>query len=393
MAFLAVPYFVNSLSKADFGKLSLYWISVPLISILIDLATRAYVKKSYIDNPSQTLKTINANIYLYLFMYLLLVSAYALIHTRFGLNFLSYKLDILILSGAFLFVITENYLAMLQVSGKVINYSIIYSFRNVLPYLITALIFCCFYESKIEFFAYVQILIYFIFGIYVVEKSFIIENYKEILIRIKNSLKFSLPILPSFFSALGLIYIDRILIHYYYSDSEVAEYTIAYTIASILSLLFTATGKWWQTFVFKELKGNNLSKIYNILFYYSAVILMFGVVIILLRVQLVVLLSNTDYIHVTSMIPTLVIGMFFLFLYSSLINVPFYYGKTRYFIIPAVSAFVVNLFLNLFLLPIFGYKIAALTTTISYFLEFLIIYFINKEVFNFSVMNYFTSRN
>lgn len=387
ISFLAVPYFVNLLDKDAFGELSLYWISVPIFSIFVDLSTRSYIKKIYFDDNVKIKNVLTAHNYLSIITLLILVLFYGFFNILLGWTIVSKTIDLYILVNAFLYAVIENYMSFLQIKGNSNKYSVVFALRNGSPYIITAIIFSSSWID-IKVFPIVQAAVYGLIFIWVIYKGFAIISVKTIYKLIVKGLKFSLPILPSMISSISLIYIDRFLIKYYYSTQEVAEYTVAYVIASLVPMVFNATGKWWQTFLFKELKENNKFKILKIFKLYALIIIALAVFIVVFRTQFVLLMSNKEYLKVADIIPVLIIGMIFQFLYTSSINVPFYYGKTSLFIIPSISAFVINLVLNIILIPIIGYKAAALTTAIAYFVEFGIIYIINISRFGINLFSF-----
>jgi len=54
--------------------------------------------------------------------------------------------------------------------------------------------------------------------------------------------------------------------------------------------------------------------------------------------------------------------------------------------LPAFIAAGLNIILNIIFLPIYGYKIAAFTTLISYFIEFLVIYIICLKKYRINLL-------
>ena len=67
-------------------------------------------------------------------------------------------------------------------------------------------------------------------------------------------------------------------------------------------------------------------------------------------------------------IPPLVVGMFFQFVYMFIYDVEYYNKKSIYIAIASVIAALTNLLLNFILIPRFGYLAAGYTTVFSYFI-------------------------
>ena len=215
ISFLAVPYFVNLLDKDAFGELSVYWISVPIFSIFVDLSTRSYIKKIYFDDNVKIKNVLTAHNYLSIITLLILVLFYGFFNILLGWTIVSKTIDLYILVNAFLYAVIENYMSFLQIKGNSNKYSVVFALRNGSPYIITAIIFSSSWID-IKVFPIVQAAVYGLIFIWVIYKGFAIISVKTIYKLIVKGLKFSLPILPSMISSISLIYIDRFLIKYYY---------------------------------------------------------------------------------------------------------------------------------------------------------------------------------
>ena len=374
------PFFTHYLTKDDFGKLSLFWISVPFLSLFIDFSQRSYVKKVYITDQAKTSSNIKSIFLFCLFSFLIYLALKGILGV-WDIYFLTPELDYFVLIAAFLFVLIEIFLSYLQIKGNALGYSIIYLCKALSPYLITVGLFIWANQTDLNTFPLAQIFVFaivciFIFSRILGKREQQPFNYQSIRQNLGDSLKFGTPMILGTLSATGLNVADRYIISFYEGDADVANYTVAYTIASILTAFYLATNKWWQRFILNSMKNNDLVKVRSVMWKYILVVLALASLIFILRKEIILLISNETYLEVITIIPTLLLGMLFYFLYTLFFNIPFYYGKTTHVVLPAFIAFVLNLILNFILIPLYGYKIAALTTMIAYFAEFLLMYFI-----------------
>ena len=177
-----------------------------------------------------------------------------------------------------------------------------------------------------------------------------------------------------------------VIINYYFSESEVAEYTVAYTISSIFIAFFMATNKMWQKIILEKLKDKEYELLSIKAKKYILIVAVFGILIGLVSKHLLLFMSNETYMGVVSIIPVLLMGMFFYFLYTVISNIPFFHGNTVLMAIPAIIAALLNIVLNFIFLPKYGYKFAAITTSACYFLEFLIIYIIRNRKYKIDII-------
>ncbi len=397
--FLTLSFYTGYFSKTEFGKLSLFWISVPLFAIFIDFAQRSYVKKRSLHSPKKGIEAISRIVVfssLATLVYLISASVFG----GFQIHIIDGEFDRYIVLCAFFYALTELVLSYYQIQGKVKGYNIYYALRNALPYLLTIAFIMASrdqgFDAKI--FAQVQLAVFIVIALLALRSAISAYAFnprsllKQFFGRIWISIRFSTPIMPGILSALLLSFADRFIINYYYTEVEVAEYTVAYTISSVFMAFFLATNKMWQKFILENLKARNISKIASSSRKYIAVVLTVGIAVVLLRQPLIDIMANSGYYLILDIIPTIVAGMFFYFLYTVLSNVPFYNGNTFLMALPAMIAAVLNILLNFVLIPSYGFKVAALTTMVSYMVEFLAIYLICLRKYKTDILFYGLTR-
>lgn len=381
----SISFFTNYFDKSSFGKLSLFWISIPVLSVLIDFSQRSYVKYIYINFQSKSDEVIQS---IRVFSFVISLFFYLIFWT---LNYLDIvlidkELDSLLLFSSFFFVIIEISLSYLQIKGKAIKYNVIFMLRQALPYVLTVL-YLLFFSGGIISFGIIHLVVVVPLSVYLVFRSHFIKLSWGLFYKtIKSSLSFSIPFIPAMISVLLLGFSDRFLIKYYYSDVEVANYTIAYTVGTIYAAFFLATNKMWQKYILEGLKLQKIDEIKSAAKKYLLVVVLVGVTILLLKTFLVNILSNSSYYVILDIIPIILLGMFFYFLYTMMSNIPFFYKNTYLMAFPAFVAAGLNIILNVIFLPIYGYKIAAMTTLISYFIEFLVIYIICLKKYKMNLL-------
>ena len=381
----SISFFTNYFDKVSFGKLALFWISIPILSVFIDFSQRSYIKSVYINSKEkineviQSVRLFSLGLFLFLFLIFWIINYLDVVLIDKGL-------DSLILFCSFFFVIIEISLSYLQIKGDAIKYNIIFIVRQAIPYVLTVLYLISFSGGIISF-GTIHLVVVVPLAVYVVfRRHFIKLSWELFYETIKSSLSFSIPFIPAMLSALLLGFSDRFLIKYYYSDVEVANYTIAYTIGTIYAAFFLATNKMWQKYILESLKLQKIDEIKSAAKKYLLVVVLVGIVILLLKTVLVNILSNSSYYVILDIIPTILLGMFFYFLYTLMSNIPFFHKNTYLMALPAFIAAGLNIVLNVIMLPIYGYKIAALTTLISYFIEFVVIYIICLKKYKINLL-------
>ncbi len=175
-----------------------------------------------------------------------------------------------------------------------------------------------------------------------------------------------LPLIIHSLSGIALSRIDRLMIDQYVGREETGIYTLIYNFGEIVSVLWYATNSVWTTWFFSRIKGSDTAAIRSNSTRYAVI---FGVVVCGLMVigpTTIRLLTPPAYWAAIPILPLVMAGGYFVLLYSLYIGVESYYKHTRFIALATVVAAAINISLNMWLLPIFGYSAAAWTTLISY---------------------------
>ncbi len=198
----------------------------------------------------------------------------------------------------------------------------------------------------------------------------------------KETFLFNLPLLPHFFSYYILGSSDRLMISRMVSDSATAYYSIANSVSSVASIVWSAVQASMIPFTYEHCKKKDYKPIAKVTHPMLAVVAAFCIVVIMLAPEVVAILATAEYKEAIYAIPPIVAGVFFQTQRSAYVNFVFYYKKPKYTTIASMTAAVVNLILNFIFIPIFGFIAAGYTTLFSYFLQSIIDYFAMRKVMN-----------
>lgn len=196
----------------------------------------------------------------------------------------------------------------------------------------------------------------------------------------KYALAIAIPLIPHILSGNLLANIDKVIINKYCGAVDLALYSIGYTVSSIVDLLKNALNQAWVPWLFDNIKNGNISKIKNVSRCYLLVFVAIIIIICLLAPEIVLIVGGHGYIDAQYIIPPVAMGLIFNFVYTFYVNIEFYHKKTINISIGTGIAAIINIFLNLLLIPRFGYLAAAYTTTISYAFLFLFHFLIVKRI-------------
>lgn len=195
--------------------------------------------------------------------------------------------------------------------------------------------------------------------------------------------KYVLPIsVPYIFHSLGVNILsasDRIMITKICGSEDNSLYSLAYSCAMIITTLVSAISSAIDPWLLDEFhREGDKSKVVT----KKLALGMFGICVgvILFAPEVILVIGGQKYLQSISVMPPVIAGLFFQFVYSLYSTIEQFAKKTLWMAIATAFAAFSNLALNAFLLPIWGYKAAAYTTLFCYALLFSIHFFIVKRM-------------
>ncbi len=203
----------------------------------------------------------------------------------------------------------------------------------------------------------------------------------------KSVLLFNLPLIPHYLSSYLLNSSDKIMISYLISDEATAYYSVAYSIASIALIIWSAVDSSFLPYTFQKLKEQQFDSIKKVSI---PVLLVFAVgcfIVILLAPEAVMIMGSKGYEEAVYVIPPIVGGVFFQVQYFLYSNILYYYKRTKSVMFGSVTAAALNIVLNFIFIRRFGYIAAGYTTLGCYLVQALIDYLamrtaIKEDIYN-----------
>lgn len=377
--FVSISLFSRVLNETEFANYSLYISAVPVLASVLDLSQVSSVKIIFLEYKNQISSFIKS---IYLFVTVATFVA-ILLFALSGFSFMNTRLMYICLISAGLFSMIDIFLSYLNISYQKVQFSILYLSKNILPYLVAIILFINVDIRTADTFALAQVSV---FSVSVLTLLILMRSKKFEVRRgysyLKRSIALALPLVPTTLSGYLLTFSDRYMIDYYLDKGNVAEYTIAFTVASILTFIVLALNNVWQPFLLNQLKNPDLKQIRKKCRLYILAIGAIGIILVLLQEIILIVLGSHEYLGAENIVPVLVLANFFYFLYTIYSSVLWFYKKKWLVSLPVIISALLNIGLNFYLLPIYGYEVAAYTTLACYIVQFLIVYLICKIKLN-----------
>lgn len=189
---------------------------------------------------------------------------------------------------------------------------------------------------------------------------------------IKKLLKFSLPLVAGSLAYWGLTSMDKFFIRYLLGFEELGAYAMAVTLSGAVGILSTIFGNLWHPTVYKWVKSDvDPVKVQQVIdFMFLGVVFVWSVVGLFSWLPLCFLPEG--YFEVEYLLVACVsIPLFYMLSETTVVGIGIT-RKSMYAMLAPISAFVLNLVLNYFLIPIYGVAGAAVATVFSFFVFFIV---------------------
>ena len=203
----------------------------------------------------------------------------------------------------------------------------------------------------------------------------------------KSVLAFNIPLIPHYLSTYLLNSSDKLMIAHYVGNEATAYYSVAYSVASMALILWTAIDSSLLPYTFENLKIGNYKNINRITL---PLISIFGCGcfgVILLAPEIISILAAKSYSEAVLAIPPIVGATFFQAQYLIFSNIIYFHKKSKYVMYGSVTSVILNVLLNIFFIPKFGYLAAGYTTLIGFSCQALIDYYGMRKACKTNIYN------
>jgi len=390
-SFAILAFYTKYLPPTDFGKISLIWIFVIIASIVIDgRLNTAFSIKFYKVSKEENIKNIYT-IFLYNLIVFSLVYFMFLSYPSLFQKILRIQITIIDLNVIFfliLFMIFGNfYTNFLIVAQKPKNYFFMKLGFNVIL-IISSLAFLVVLREGYISYLKAYLISYFVVSVIGLRFFFInYKPYKKNIISVSNLkdlLKLGLPLVPTGLMLMLLTWADRYILNIYVSLAIIGVYTVGYKFSNIInSFIVGPLGQAISPMLFKQFAESqekykkNMARLFK---YYWLVMftLLIGYFVVLKEIYQLII--NVKYIEGYNIIAIVLLGVILWGVTNLLGATVIMKEKTgKMFLFTSISV-LVNIGLNFIFIPKYGMYGAAVTTLISYILQFIMIFVYTQKL-------------
>ncbi|HAJ34026.1 MAG TPA: hypothetical protein DCK79_11885 [Candidatus Atribacteria bacterium] len=379
LSFISIPIFTRLLLPNEYGILAIFSTITSIFVILLGFNIRGAVARYYYEKSNDFAEFLGSNLLFILFFNFFVISLIYLFKDSMANFFviLPYLFLIAILISA-LTIPCNMYLSYLQISKQSKRYSLISINKGILGLIVSIVWVYLLKENRYYGKVYSSLLMTTVFAVYMIYNLCKLSKFNFKLEHIKYSISFGVPLIPHALSGFILTFFDRIIINQLTGSLNTGLYSFAYNVGMVMNIVVMAMTKAWVPIFYENLANKNFKKIDNLAYNYSKYIYFTAIGLILFSKEIVSLMASEKYHTALPIVPIIVIGYVGVFLYTLYGNYSFYRKKTGLISLATLFAGGINIGLNYWLIPIYGYVAAAYTTLVSYFLLFLF-HFLNVK--------------
>ena len=375
IAIFLLPIYTRYLSPAEYGVIDMFLVIAAFINLTIALEITQGIARYYQDARDEKEKReyTSSAFWFTLLVYLFFFFISFIFSDTFTLWFLEdvnkkkiFLLAVFSITTSGIFRFTRNQLRW-QIQPK---NSVITSLLNVVVTGSLVVYLIVVQELKVESIFIGQIagnITASLLAIFFVRKSY---GFIFCISKFKKMVSYSMPLVLSGIGIFIAVYIDRIAIKDLLGFDELGIYGVAYRFAAVAFLVMAGFQKSLSPLVFKHYQEENtpldISKIFSIFIIFALFVVAGS---ILFSKELVVLFTTKAYYSSESLIPLLVMVIFFsnMYIFAPGIGIV---KKTKVISLISISSAIINIILNYTFIPVIGLSGAAYATLVSAVIAF-----------------------
>lgn len=363
VAFITVPIFTRLLTTEEYGIVNTYTSWVYMLSVVVGLSVGNSIRNAYVDMHEELGNYISSIITLASINFGIIFTLTQLVLCRVNL---SRALVTLCLFESFGNFIVNAIIVKFVMEEEAIKRTILLVLPNFFGTIVSVVLIG--YLKSDKYYGRIVatcvctlafgliVLVYYLFKY----RTFVNKKYWQ------YALPISLPLVLHGLSCNILGTSDRTIITMYRGAAESGVYSLIYNLSMVAGVVTSSAESVWIpkfTIAMKDRDYNTVNKqikiyIYLVLFAFAG--------LLTISPELVVILGGREYLSGLNMIVPIVSASFVMFIYGIYVNVEYFYKETKIIASSTIVAALLNLVLNLILVPLYGAMAAAITTFFSY---------------------------
>jgi len=385
--FVLLPVLTRYLTPQDYGIIAMFFVFTSILGIVMTLETNTAIGVNYFKISREKLKV-------YIFNILLIIAVATSLTFAIIILFHTTISELLAIPVEWLFIgvvvtllqfITTINLLLWQSEQNPIPLGIYQISQTILNLSLSLLLIIGFemgWEGRLIAVSIASIT----FGIsslmFLYRRNYLkFEFSKE---AIDDALKFGIPLLPHALSVWIRTGVDRIFITTFVSASATGLYTVAFQIASVITILTTAFNKAYSPYLFQKLTDitqNDKTKLVKYTYLYFIALLIIAGGLTLVSPILIEIFLGKSFQDVWRYIPWIAFGFAFYGMYLMVVNYILFTKKTASLSYVTMSVSLLHIVVSYILISYNGILGASQATTATSFILFVAVWWLSQKLY------------
>lgn len=371
---ITAPIFTRILSVSDYGTFSIYVSSCDMMAIILGLQTYSTLNNALHDYEAEEYKKYCANILLLsiisfiigfivfivgaqffpwsdtklqVLLPVMIINAFGVYTINYATRYMNAQKDavknliisvLIVLSTSILSIVLIMATDLSGIEGRVMGYSI--------PYIISAVLVMAVFIRRVD-----------------------VRSLKQ---HWKYCLAISFPLIFHALSAIILGQGDRLVINHVLDETAAGIYSFCYMIAVPISIIWNASNTAWVPEYYDYMAAGEQEKLAAASKLYIRYFSILAGLLMLVSPEGVKILGTKEYYDGIPIVPVVIMGYYFNYLYSFPANYEFYHKKTKFIAGSTLATAILNIILNYILIPHYGILGAGIATMLSYIFLFML---------------------
>lgn len=365
--FLTVPVFTRLLSTSDYGVVTTFNSWVDICTSILSMALYISFNTAFNDYGETIHDYLNTII-----TFTLCVSGTVIVITCIGGSIFKFSLyfAVLALLQSMANAIITEYSQYLMMSFNYVERTIFMALPNFLSVIVSIVIIIDLSKDKYLGKIIPTAIVFVLFAFVCLVRVFSRSKPKLNIAYIKYGLAISLPLVLHGIALNILSQSARTMLTVMVGAHETGIFSLAFNFGMIATVFTMALDGIWVPWFMNKLKQKTYSQINKVASDYILLMSYIMLSVMLCGPELLKLMASKDYWEGISVIPSIVLSNYLIFLYTFHVYVEQYHKKTIIISLNTLTAAVFNIILNLYMIPKFGYIGAGVTMVVSYILSF-----------------------
>ncbi len=385
--FFLLPIMTRYLTPTDYGIVATFNVLLAMVAVFVGLSMNGAISVNFFKLNKEELKKYVGNVFFILFTSFILVYFIACV-LRSSLSFFTKIPENWIPTTVIVALFTSFCgvnMVLWQVEQKALPYGL-FQISSTILNVSLSLIFVVLLKRGWQGRLWGVIITSVIFGLL---NIFVLHKRKYIKVSfnkryIKDALFFGVPLIPHALGAWITTGIDRIFINSMVGIAATGIYTVGYQIGMIIGLLAISFNLAWAPFLYEKLKENNYStkiKIVKFTYLYNICIILAALALSFIAPYFLKFFVSKNFYFAYKYVLWISLGYAFNGMYFMVVNYIFYVKKTYILAWVTFTSAGINILLNYFFIKANGAIGAAQATTITYFLQFIMVWILSAKVY------------